>query len=245
MKSIIVFLLCLVLSFSLGAGSIKPPKKFEGKLWASTLALYFINEDGANFDCTIQPYEKIAGGYRLLTAGHCVQLVPADVRFAVADDINGALAPVTLIKAYYGDNLDFATFEFKTTKFYAVTSLGDEHTASVGDLVISPNFGYGLGKQISEGRISSSSLPSTEACDATNCAGSFLVQMFGAAGASGAAVISATTHKMIGLTVGEWHGNVGMGVQPISSFKTFLAAPVQPHPTPSAEVDTPLEIIIQ
>lgn len=240
------FLFSMLLAFPVQGGSLKSPKGFEGKLWQSTMVLYAI-DDIPHADCTIQPYEKIPSGYRLLTAGHCVQEIPADVKFAVADEIKGKLTPVTLIKAYDGDGLDFAIFEMKTTKKYAVMELGNEHALRVGDTVINPNFALGIGKQLGVGRVSSDSIIKSSKCP--DCAGQFLVQIDGGGGSSGSAVISTRTHKVVGLVTAAWsddtNSQIGMFVEPISVFKTFLTAPVQPHPAPQKEVVTPFEIIIQ
>lgn len=247
-RSIASLLLLAFLTFTVNAGSLKAPTGFDGQLWRSTMILYAI-DDGAHVDCTIQPYEKIPGGYNLLTAGHCVQKIPASVKFAVADDIGGKLTPVTLIKAYEGDGFDFATFEMKTNKEYPVMQLGDEHTARIGDAVINPNFSLGFGKQLSFGRISSDSLVEGRRCGVADCVGNFLVQIDGAAGASGSVIIAKKTHKVIGMMVMAWadaeNSQIGMFVEPISAFKTFLLAPAQPHPAPKTEVVTPFEIIIQ
>lgn len=225
-----LLLFSMLLTQSSGAGSLKPPTKFEGSLWKSVMVLYGKLDDYKTI-CTIEPYEKIPGGYNLLTAGHCVQEVPVDLAFTVADEVGGKETPVTLIKAYDGDGMDFAIFEMKTTKVYPVMKLGDEHGSRVGDWVVSPNFADGLGKQLSSGRITSDSLIATEDCSVHDgCPGDFLVQLFGAPGMSGAAVISEKTHKVVGIIVAQWGGNVGMEVMPISAFKTFLTAPAQKHP---------------
>ena len=231
MKKIIGILL-LVLILPLRADTLSAPKGFAGKLWSSTLALYGTKGKTTHFLCTAEPIAKIDGGYRLLSAGHCVQTVPADVQFSIADEIGGKLIPVTMVKAYLGEGIDFSLFDLKTTKKYSLFELGDERTSAVGDPTIDPNFALGLGKQISLGRITSRALSVSEDCPADGCVGGFLVQEYAGPGASGSAVVSLKTHKVIGLLVFEFgDGDVGFAVEPISFFAKFLAGPNQPHPS--------------
>ena len=166
-----------------------------------------------------------------------MQDIPPDVTFSVANEIGGPLTPVTIVKDYLGNGVDFAVFELKTSKAYPVFELGTEKGMRVGDRVINPNFALGLGKQLSRGVISSETLPITRDCDA-ECASGFLVQMYGAPGSSGSPVFSESTHKIIGICVYGFDGVVGFTVEPISKFAAFLAAPGQPRPTPEAEDGT-------
>jgi trypsin-like peptidase len=231
MKRFLALLVVLALLFPLNLGSVQSPKGFAGKLWASTFALYGTKNERTHFLCTAEPIEKTANGYRLLTAGHCVQEVSADVKFSVAEEIGGTQTPITLVKAYLGANIDFALFDLQTTKTYSVFVLGDESKTRVGDKTINPNFSLGIGKQLSLGKISSLSTVSSDACAVGECAGDIIVQEYAGAGASGSAVLSAKTHKVIGLLVWEFEkGQVGFGVEPISFFAKFMAGPNQPHP---------------
>jgi S1-C subfamily serine protease len=116
-----------------------------------------------------------------------------------------------------------------TDKVYPVIPLGDESTLRVNDTVINVNFADGLGKQISLGRVSTQELVPTRDCP-INCTDGFLVQGYGAAGSSGSVVISKKTHKIVGIVVWGFDVNVGMGVEPISRFQTFLQEPTQAHP---------------
>lgn len=213
------------------ADSMKAPRGFAGQLWTSTLALYGTKDGDTRFLCTAEPFEKIAGGYHLISAGHCVQLVPEGVEFSVAEEIGGPTTPVRVMKAYMGDGLDFAEFELKTDRKYTPFVLGDEHDSRVGDKIINPNFALGFGKQLSFGNVSSNILIASAKCPLHECSGSFLVQTYGEGGSSGSAVVSLKTHKVIGLI--DWSyakGNIGFGIQPISTFYTFLKGPNQPHP---------------
>ena len=237
MKRLLVVALILVLAgISLGATStrvpqaIRAPQGFAGTLFSGTLALYVTQGTHTRFICTAEPFEKILGGYRLISAGHCVQLVPADVKFFVADEISGPLTPVTMIKAHLGDGMDFSEFELSTSRTYPIFELGDERDSRVGDAVINSNFAAGVVKQLSFGTISSGTIPLSPKCEIDDCAGDFLVQLYGAGGSSGSAVVSERTHKVIGLVVIGFGSQIGFAVEPISKFSQFLAQPSQPHP---------------
>lgn len=233
MKRGLSLLLIFVLAFAASAAtSIQPPKGFYGKLWKGTLALYGTRHDKTHFLCTAEPIAKIQGGYRLLTAGHCVQEIPADIQFFVANEISGDLTPVTLVKAYDGDTMDFALFDLKTTKHYPVFQLGTEDGMHVGDETVNPHFALGIGKQITTGIISSMTIKKSEECDQDGCLGNFMVQDYAGPGASGSAIFSAKTHRIIGLLVFEFGANVGFAVEPISRFADFMVTANQPHPPP-------------
>jgi hypothetical protein len=226
----IVLALVFILAGSVDANTLHAPRGFAGQLYKGTLALYARLEGQDQFVCTTEPFEKIPGGYHLISAGHCVQLMPIGVQFFVADDIGGPLTPVKMLKAYFGGGTDFSEFELQTKRKYPVFVLGDEHNARVGDRTINPNFSAGVAKQLSLGYVSSDILGVTSRCPVDDCAGDFIVQSFDAGGASGSAVISARTHEVIGLIVIEFGANIGFGAEPISKFKKFLAGPNQPHP---------------
>lgn len=231
MKKILVVLFAVLLIIPLGVGSIQPPEGFAGELWGSTFALYGSKKDVTHFYCTAEPIAKVEGGYRLLSAGHCVQDAPLDLQFSVAEETGGARTPVTMDKAYLSNTIDFALFTLKTTKNYTVFALGDEKDLRVGDITINPNFAIGIGKQLSIGIVSSLPMMESEDCPANECVGKFMVQEYAGPGASGSAVLSAKTHKVVGVLVYEFYdGSVGFAIEPISAFATFMAGPNQPHP---------------
>lgn len=239
-RILILALLFVFAGLSVGADSIHTPKGFIGRLWNGTLALYGQKGKATHFLCTAEPIAKTKGGYLLLSAGHCVQETPADIKFFVADEISGEMTPVTVVKAHDGvdgnDEIDFATFDLKTTKQYPVFELGTDRDLRVGDKVINPHFALGLGKQISYGIISSTTIVKSEECHENGCLGNFLVQDYAGAGASGSAVLSAKTHKVIGIMVFEFGAQVGFAVEPIDRFQAFLDAPVQAPPVEDADV---------
>jgi hypothetical protein len=241
MKRALAFVLALaltVLSFGVQASTFRPPSGFDAKMWDSTLALYGTMGDTTHFLCTTEVIGRADdGAYILLSAGHCVQTIPAGVQFSVSDDIGSPRTDVSMLKAYMKADIDMAIFALKTTKKYQVMELGDSTDLQIGEEVVNLNFALGLGKQLSHGTISSDILQPSGACD-DDCSGYFLIQAYGAGGSSGSAVISERTHKLIGLVI--WRApndNIGLGVEPISKFATFMAEPNQPHPAPPDEDD--------
>ncbi len=234
MKRALALVLTIALAFLGATATIQPPKGFDGGVWNSTLALYGTKDTSTHFLCTTEIIKKSPvttlptpavrqWQYELLSAGHCVQLIPDGVQFSVSDEIDGPRTNVVVVKAHYDeDGLDFSLFRFISTKEYPVMSLGSEDGEAVGNAVIVPNFSLGTAKQLSHGVIGSQNLAN----------GYFVVQGLAGPGASGSAVISARTHQIIGILViglGEG-GFTGFGVEPISAFQKFLDAPVQPHP---------------
>lgn len=212
-----------------GRVRIQPPTRFDGNIWASALALYATAEGRTKQICTATPYEKVAGGYRLISAGHCVQEIPAKAVFSVVEDIGGELKPITMVKARLEGSMDFSIFEMKTDKNYVLVPF-DDAPLKVGEPTVSVHFSEGLVKQISHGVIASGALLDAGHCKGM-CGGDFIVQMYGAPGASGALVISAKTHRAIGIVVMGFSGeNLGMVVEPLSSFSKFMSLPPQAHP---------------
>lgn len=224
MRKLSVFILTLALTAATFAGPINPPHGYAGRLYKGTFELYASVGVPTHSVCTATPYERTLHGYRLITAGHCVKLAPVGANFSVSEDIGGTLMPVTLVKARYEGNVDFAEFEFVTDRKYPIVILGDEYGSRIGDKVINPHFALGLNKQISRGVISSRQLTETERC-LKGCYGNFLVQMQGGRGASGSVVILEKTHEVIGLVVYEFGENVGFAIEPISRFYKFLKTP--------------------
>ncbi len=239
MKRILLSILVLLFAVGAFAGSIQAPTGFAGQLWNNTFALYGSRNTKTHFLCTAEPIAKIDGGYQLLTAGHCVQLVPADIQFSVSDEIGSPRTNVTLVKAVLGGGMDFAIFDLKTSKKYTPFVLGDESELKIGDGTINPNFALGANKQLSYGTVSSMVIPTSEECAVDECSGTFIVQEYAGPGASGSAVLSAKTHKVVGVLVWEFEeGKPGFGVEPISNFAKFMAGPNQPHPGTKAAVVT-------
>ena len=247
MKRMFAVLLLLMTSlFGSDVSAVRALQHFDGDLWNSTLALYGTQGETTHFLCTAEvigesklPLENAHPmyKYRILSAGHCVQLPPAGLQFSVSDNIGTPRTNVTLVKAFMDKDIDMALFEYVSAKRYPVMQLGDSSDLRIGETTIDINFAAGVGKQMSLGKISSDVLPLSDNCS-DSCSGYFLTQMYAAGGASGSAVISARTHKIIGLAI--WmdpSGNIGVGTEPISKFAVFMAGPNQPHPSANDEAD--------
>jgi hypothetical protein len=243
MKKFLLILLAMALLSLPTAANIGEPKGFLGKVYSNTFALYGHLGTKTLFDCTASIYDKTGGGYLMITAGHCIQDVPEGVQFSVSEQIGGELMPVKVLKVREEGSMDFAQLELDTKKVYPVTKLGDESTLAIGDSVINANFADSIGKQISLGRVATKELTPTRDCP-EECKDGFLIQVFGSGGSSGSAVISKKTHKIVGIVVWGFDVNVGMGVEPISRFQTFLQMPTQAHP-PAATVEDEVDHIIQ
>jgi hypothetical protein len=225
------FLLSLILGFALAmpmsvpAVSPQNPQGFAGKAYNATMALYGTIGGETEFICTIWTYKQIPGGYDLISAGHCVGDVHAD-SYSVADTIDGKLTPVTLIKwVDDSETLDFSLWELKTTKTYPVLDLGTISDQHIGDRIVNPNFSQGITEFLSYGRISGPVVSG-------GAVPVYPVEVDGAPGASGSPIISLKTRKVIGILIYSPPslGNLpipaqlGVGVEPIDNFKTFLQA---------------------
>jgi hypothetical protein len=207
-------------TFELPVRQIGAPSGFAGKVYDATFALYHRNPKGDDtFICTATAFEKIPGGYNLLSAGHCVDGTPAEDIFTVSDDLGHPAVPVRVVKARREANgEDFAVFELKTAGKYSVIPLGDERDTRVGDETLNVNFALALGKQFTRGMVASAGIYKFPKY--------FLVDEYGNHGASGSAVVSAKTHRIIGVTIGmTGEAGVGLFIERISTFPEFLLAP--------------------
>lgn len=250
MKKFLPTLLIMAILSIPVSSSIGEPRGFLGAAFNNTIALYATVDGKNQFDCSAAIYEsvpnKLHHEYHIISAGHCVQEIPV-ATFSVADNIGGKQYPVTLMHVRDDDTVDFSQFDLVTDKTYPVISFGDESTLRVGDSVINPNFGQGVGKQLSLGQISTQDLTSTDYCKP--CVGEFFAQLDDAAGSSGSVIISKKTHKIVGMVEAEIYNdegqlvNIGMVIEPISRFQIFLQQPTQSHPVPPS-VDVFIQEII-
>lgn len=245
-RYLIAVVLFLLAGLALSADSFKSPKGFVGKLWDGTFALYSVEGEAGSFACTAEIIGKSKDGYVLLSAGHCVA---EGGDFAVSENIDSPLLPVTVIKSYRGvekDNVDFALLDLKTTKKYPVMQIGNDDDLRIGDSVIDVHFSLGFAKQLSYGRISSKPLTPSYRCTIkdSGCLGDFMVQDFATKGASGSAVISAKTHQVIGILVSQFDEGLGTVIEPISNFVKFTAGPNQFAAIQAARktIETPIRI---
>lgn len=226
MKVLLIFLLSLVLS--LPALAILPPRGPEADLFKSTFALYGHKGKDGRFLCTAWAYQKVDGGYDLLSAGHCVA-ESGEQSFSVAEDIGGPQTAVTVVKYEADAAFDFAIFELKTDKEYPILKLGSSVDVAVGDEIVNPNFALGAAKQLGRGFVSSGATKP----GFFSVPDEFMVQAYGTGGTSGSPVLLPGTNTVIGMIVDQFtnaeglfggsNAGVGLGAQPIEHFAAFLA----------------------
>jgi len=231
-KAVTAMFASLVLAVSMcaaGASSpkgVQPPKGFDKKVYDASLALYATSEQADiqnRFICTVTAFEKTKGGYLLIGAGHCTSAnpdLPADLTYGVADDINGTVHPIILIKSEMAEPLDYAIYYYPTTQKYPTIELGDESKDRVGDKTIDVNYSLGAAKMASPGVIVSQTIN-----NGGEVTGFVLVDEFASHGSSGSAVVSRKTHKIIGLVIAGWDGaTMPQLIEPITSIEKILSS---------------------
>ena len=209
MKRLAAAMLAFVLTFAVPASAknISEPKGFDSEVYHASFALSATSEiaeaSTPRFLCTVTAYKKVKGGYLLIGAGHCTsenEELPPDMKYFVSEDIKAKTMPVQLLKAERTEEYDYAIYFFPTKNKYPTISLGDERDLGIGDITVDANFSLGVTKMVSPGVIvsqeSTGRLPK----------GYFLVQQFDSHGASGSAIVSEKTHKIVGLVIAGWDG---------------------------------------
>jgi len=209
----------------------------EQKLAASvsdSVVLLYTQDDsgGLHMACTATAYRKVEGGYRFVSAAHCVQGDTDDeqkqIKFYVTTDkLNvKSFTEVKLIEAgdkQVGD--DFSIFEAKTDAVFTVTPLGDDSLVHAGDAVINIAAPLGLGKQLFVGYVSLLKVdrPKLDAGD-VSWTDVMLVNVGGGPGSSGSAIVSDDQKAIIAFLVGSFNqGNIGHICVPVDKFKAFEA----------------------
>ncbi len=223
MKKLVMLMLTMVLICS----SADLPEH-QQRTWNATFALYGSSKSQKiehQFFCTAVAYERIPDGYRLLTAGHCVDptSAPKDAIYSVDNEIREIpqLQPIKVIRHVEdrASHIDYGILELKSQKQYAVEPFDMEaQIPSLEEPVYMVHFSRGLGKQISLGRVSSKQMnlgAYDGECQGDNdvCADNFLIQVFAAPGASGSLVISLQTDKPVGILIGNV--DAGFTVEPL------------------------------
>lgn len=215
---------------------INPPKGFEKKVYDATFVLYAQKDGELGGACTATAFEKTSDGYNLVTAGHCFYEVSEGMSFSVAHQIGEADIPATVIKAHLDDELDMMVLHIKTKENIPVIPLDTKSDNNVGDKLLLVTFGDMLGKQISTTTLSTSYIID-DICD--GCAGKFALPIPQARGASGSAVISLKTHKIIGILVLSSQFN--SFVQPIADFNKLVGIEERKPETPDDIIKKLLE----
>jgi hypothetical protein len=197
----------LAITLSCSPKNIGKPKGFDGKVYSASMAMYATSEErgisNPKFICTVTAYKKVDKGYLVIGAGHCTSAnadLPSDMKYYAAEDIGQPAVSMQLIKSELTDNYDYAIYFLPTKKKLQAIPLGDERELSIGDKTVDVNFSLGVAKMVSQGIVvseeGSPKLPE----------GFFLVQQFDSHGASGSAVVSEKTHKIVGLVIAGWDG---------------------------------------
>lgn len=231
MKRFLAVALSLGLFISSAVADVKPPRgKFEQKLENATFALYVEKSDGENhFTCTATAYEKTKTGYLLVSAGHCID-GRDDLKFSVKTDVDDSLPamPVTVVKYELDDIYDFSILQLDTKRLFPIIGLGSEEDAAVGDKIENVSFALGMAKQFNNGYIATQMLhPNDTTASAPQWfLHHFLVEVSGAPGSSGSAIVSKRSHRIVGLLVsGVRDEQMGFGVIPMSMFYSFRSDP--------------------
>jgi hypothetical protein len=219
--------------FVIPASAQDKPKDLKTKVNDSVGLLYTQDvEGGMHFTCTATAYKQIDGGYRFVSASHCVEGEANDeqqqIKFFITADKSTEkkfIAANLVLAGNKTDGDDFSIFEVKTTDKFEVTPLGDETKLQPGDRVIDISSPLGLGKQYFEGYVSAPKLdrPAIDAGD-TKWNNAMLVEIGGGPGSSGSAIVSTDQAAIVGFLVGSFSdGEVGFICVPVSKFKTFEA----------------------
>jgi hypothetical protein len=209
MRRLAAIALALVLTFAtpLFSKNVGEPKGFDNKVFHASLAMYATSQErgitSPRFICTVTAYKKVKDGYLVIGAGHCTSIneqLPPDMRYYAAEDIGAPTMDMQLVQAELDNTYDYALYFLRTSKKLKTISLGNETDLSIGDETVDVNFSLGAAKIVSPGIVvsqeGSPKLPS----------GYFLVQQFDSHGASGSAVVSEKTQKIVGIVIAGWDG---------------------------------------
>jgi Trypsin-like peptidase domain len=215
--------------------------KAHQNAYNAALALYGTSGDVTHFLCstTVVAQRKVmnASGkheYLLLTAGHCItgDGLPEDLKFGVREQIaedspKPDLQPVDVIKAENDAKYDFAILYLASDKVYPIIEIDFDTIPQIEDKVYDVNFSLGLVKQVALGVVATNVMDtqtSDGSCDI--CKGRYMVHIFAGPGASGSAIISEKTNKIVGVGELGFPGTTtGLGVETTKALKEWLDAP--------------------
>lgn len=235
MKRFLALVLSLILAVGVFAGTIKPLKGFDKRVYDASYALSATsverNITEPKLLCTITAFEKYREGYLFIGAGHCTTVnprLPSDLKYSIKIDVNTSPQPIELITAKLLnedfedtkrtlDTLDYAIFYLKTTTKISTIALGDEGSLRIGGKTINVNFSEGQAKYVSPGIVSTAVVPSGV------MKGFFGVQMFGSHGASGSSIVDSKTKQIVGLLIGGNDGEtLPSWIEPITRVEADL-----------------------
>lgn len=217
----------------------KMSKKHQ-RVYDASLALYGTRGPISHFLCSSTVVANRASTtahakyeYLLLTAGHCVTGggLPEDLTFSVSDtivledDVKDR-TPVQVVRAEFDSKYDFAILYMESDKEYPVIEMSRE-VPKIESKVYTVNYSLGIAKQVSLGAVSSEVMTHNTP-DCGICEGRFMVHVFAAGGASGAAVVDEESGKIVGIGEFGFPGDtVGLGCETISALDEWLKTPVK------------------
>lgn len=199
------------------------------------VALLYSQTDsgGMTMHCTATAFEKVEGGYRFVSAAHCVgnddtqkekAASPTNTPFYITfDEVNVTkkFYPAKVIfVGYQHRGEDFAVFEVKTTEVWPTIPLGDERKEAEGASFINIASPLGLGKQVMYGTISNLFLDRPVVQGDINWKGTLVLQIPGVqGGSSGSALIADDQQAIVGFLV----GSIGEGTIVAIPVSRFIA----------------------
>lgn len=232
MKNIIATIL-LSLMFCFSATAQTKSKPIVTHVYDSVALLYTQDESGdMKMTCTATAFATIPKGYRFVSAAHCVPGTEDKLqklqKFYISADSKGQKNYFVARLVQAGDKKlgdDFSIFEVETADHFDTVTLGDESILRIGDRVINVAGALGFGKEYFEGYVSEVQLdrPPLNGGEVT-WTNVTLVQIGGAPGSSGSAIVSLDQNAIVGFLVGASNDDVGKICVPVSKFKVFLAA---------------------
>lgn len=233
MKKFLAIVCLAVLSFLVPIQAQTKPKPLVKHVVDSVALLYTQDESGdMKMTCTATAFAKTQMGYRFVSAAHCVpgenDRVQKLQKFYISADSKGQKNYFVAKLIQAGDKKmgdDFSIFEVETADHFDVMALGDESLLQVGDKVINVAGALGLGKEYFEGYVSEIQLdrPPLSGGEVT-WTNVTLMQIGGAPGSSGSAIVSVEQNAIVGFLVGASDSDIGKICVPVSKFKDFLAA---------------------
>lgn len=269
-SAILAAALCLIPAFTRAqVGPAQPAEDFQQTLSKATLSVYqgqqvcgYQSYDtifgpmqfwGCKFErrftCTATVIADAGNGYYVgLSAGHCINWAE-EKNYFVGTTVEGepVLHNIKIVKSENDDRYDYVLFEFHSVRPLPVIEVDTEGgVPALGTKVINVNFAFGVGKHYSRGEVTSEPL-SDEVFGSKQ---RFTASVEGAPGASGSAIVSLETHKIIGLCeFGFNRGNLGMGAIPTGKrFIDFIdddSAGLRPQPEPKQQATTPQSFFSQ
>lgn len=174
------------------------------ELEASVVGLYAGMESGGKqFICTATAFDKKGGKTLFLTAAHCLAKPGVMWTYLFTSTDTLTYEPARVLKV--GNmklGYDFAILA--GDKPYPVTPLGNEMKEAPNVSVLAIGMPGGLGKLPLRGYVLLRNVDRPMLADegTTNWSGCMLVELHGGPGSSGSAVVSDTTHTIIGMLVG-------------------------------------------